>query len=80
MKKEIRRFDLHSVNVHKTEEEALAKIKEIDDEIEKQNYTMKMIDTRCRIVYRLIELADQLILDANKFMGEIGKSTNRDAS
>ena len=80
LKKEIRRFDLHSVNVHKTEEEALAKIKEIDDEIEKQNYTMKMIDTRCRIVYRLIELADQLILDANKFMGEIGKSTNRDAS
>ena len=41
---------------------------------------MKMIDTRCRIVYRLIELADQLILDANKFMGEIGKSTYYDAS
>ena len=39
LKKEIRRFDLHSVNVHKTEEEAIAKIKEIDDEIEKQNYT-----------------------------------------
>ena len=63
LKKEIRRL-IHSVNGN-TEEQAHAKIPRNCMMRLKNKLMLNMIDTRCRIVYRLIGLAVQLILDAN---------------